>query len=410
MKKIAERFIRYARIDTQSDERSTTCPSTAKQFNLTKSLADELNYLGLTKIDIDGNGYLFATIPSNVPYAVPAIGFIAHIDVSPDAPSENVKPQIVSNYDGGDIVLNAEKNIVLSPADFPELRNYMGQDIITSDGTTLLGADDKAGIAAIMQMVEYVQNNPDFKHGPIKIAFTPDEEIGRGANLFDVKQFGADFAYTVDGGGIGEIEYENFNAAYAKITVTGRAVHPGSAKDKMVNATLLISRIIGSVPIKSTPRYTDGYQGFFHFFKVEGAVEKATAEVLIRDHDAKLFEEKKKWLTDSASALCKEYGGDFINIEMTDQYRNMREMIEPHMHIVDTAVEAMRQIGIEPKVQPIRGGTDGARLSYMGLPTPNLFAGGHNFHSRFEFVPIESMEKASQTIVKILELYAAKGA
>ena len=410
MKKIAERFIRYARIDTQSDERSTTCPSTAKQFNLTKSLADELNYLGLTKIDIDGNGYLFATIPSNVPYAVPAIGFIAHIDVSPDAPSENVKPQIVSNYDGGDIVLNAEKNIVLSPADFPELRNYVGQDIITSDGTTLLGADDKAGIAAIMQMVEYVQNNPDFKHGPIKIAFTPDEEIGRGANLFDVKQFGADFAYTVDGGGIGEIEYENFNAAYAKITVTGRAVHPGSAKDKMVNATLLISRIIGSVPIKSTPRYTDGYQGFFHFFKVEGDVEKATAEVLIRDHDAKLFEEKKKWLTDSASALCKEYGGDFINIEMTDQYRNMREMIEPHMHIVDTAVEAMRQIGIEPKVQPIRGGTDGARLSYMGLPTPNLFAGGHNFHSRFEFVPIESMEKASETIVKILELYAAKGA
>ena len=410
MKKIAERFIRYARIDTQSDERSTTCPSTAKQFNLTKSLADELNYLGLTKIDIDGNGYLFATIPSNVPYAVPAIGFIAHIDVSPDAPSENVKPQIVSNYDGGDIVLNAEKNIVLSPADFPELRNYMGQDIITSDGTTLLGADDKAGIAAIMQMVEYVQNNPDFKHGPIKIAFTPDEEIGRGANLFDVKQFGADFAYTVDGGGIGEIEYENFNAAYAKITVMGRAVHPGSAKDKMVNATLLISRIIGSVPIKSTPRYTDGYQGFFHFFKVEGDVEKATAEVLIRDHDAKLFEEKKKWLTDSASALCKEYGGDFINIEMTDQYRNMREMIEPHMHIVDTAVEAMRQIGIEPKVQPIRGGTDGARLSYMGLPTPNLFAGGHNFHSRFEFVPIESMEKASETIVKILELYAAKGA
>ena len=410
MKKIAERFIRYARIDTQSDERSTTCPSTAKQFNLTKSLADELNYLGLTKIDIDGNGYLFATIPSNVPYAVPAIGFIAHIDVSPDAPSENVKPQIVSNYDGGDIVLNAEKNIVLSPADFPELRNYMGQDIITSDGTTLLGADDKAGIAAIMQMVEYVQNNPDFKHGPIKIAFTPDEEIGRGANLFDVKQFGADFAYTVDGGGIGEIEYENFNAAYAKITIMGRAVHPGSAKDKMVNATLLISRIIGSVPIKSTPRYTDGYQGFFHFFKVEGDVEKATAEVLIRDHDAKLFEEKKKWLTDSASALCKEYGGDFINIEMTDQYRNMREMIEPHMHIVDTAVEAMRQIGIEPKVQPIRGGTDGARLSYMGLPTPNLFAGGHNFHSRFEFVPIESMEKASETIVKILELYAAKGA
>ena len=406
MKKIAERFMRYARIDTQSDERSTTCPSTAKQFNLIKSLADELNFLGLTKIDIDGNGYLFATIPSNVPYAVPAIGFIAHIDVSPDAPSENVKPQIISNYDGGDIVLNEAQNIVMSPADFPELRNYVGQDIITSDGTTLLGADDKAGVAAIMQMSEYVQNNPDFKHGPIKIAFTPDEEIGRGANLFDVKQFGADFAYTVDGGGIGEIEYENFNAAYAKITVTGKSVHPGSAKDKMVNATLLISRIIGSVPISSTPRYTDGYQGFFHFFKVEGDVERASAEVLIRDHDANLFEQKKKWLTDSAAALCKEYGGDYIKVEITDQYRNMREMIEPHMHIVDTAVEAMRQIGIEPKVQPIRGGTDGARLSYMGLPTPNLFAGGHNFHSRFEFVPIESMEKSSETILKILELYA----
>lgn len=409
MKKIAERFMRYARIDTQSDERSTTCPSTAKQFNLIKSLADELNFLGLTKIDIDGNGYLFATIPSNVPYAVPAIGFIAHIDVSPDAPSENVKPQIISNYDGGDIVLNEAQNIVMSPADFPELRNYVGQDIITSDGTTLLGADDKAGVAAIMQMTEYVQNNPDFKHGPIKIAFTPDEEIGRGANLFDVKRFGADFAYTIDGGGIGEIEYENFNAAYAKITVTGRSVHPGSAKDKMVNATLLISRIIGSVPISSTPRYTDGYQGFFHFFKVEGDVERASAEVLIRDHDANLFEQKKKWLTDSAAALCKEYGGDYIKIEITDQYRNMREMIEPHMHIVDTAVEAMRQIGIEPKVQPIRGGTDGARLSYMGLPTPNLFAGGHNFHSRFEFVPIESMEKSSETILKILELYANKG-
>lgn len=409
MKKIAERFMRYARIDTQSDERSTTCPSTAKQFNLIKSLADELNFLGLTKIDIDGNGYLFATIPSNVPYAVPAIGFIAHIDVSPDAPSENVKPQIISDYDGGDIVLNEAQNIVMSPADFPELRNYVGQDIITSDGTTLLGADDKAGVAAIMQMTEYVQNNPDFKHGPIKIAFTPDEEIGRGANLFDVKQFGADFAYTVDGGGIGEIEYENFNAAYAKITVTGKSVHPGSAKDKMVNATLLISRIIGSVPISSTPRYTDGYQGFFHFFKVEGDVERASAEVLIRDHDANLFEQKKKWLTDSAAALCKEYGGDYIKVEITDQYRNMREMIEPHMHIVDTAVEAMRQIGIEPKVQPIRGGTDGARLSYMGLPTPNLFAGGHNFHSRFEFVPIESMEKSSETILKILELYANKG-
>lgn len=406
MKKIAERFIRYARIDTQSDEKSTTCPSTAKQFILIKSLADELSDMGLTKVDIDGNGYLFATIPSNVSYEVPTIGFIAHIDVSPDAPSENVRPNIVQAYDGGDIVLNAERNIVLSPSEFPELKQYVGHDIITSDGTTLLGADDKAGIASIMQMVEYVQSNPDFKHGAIKIAFTPDEEIGRGADLFDVKKFGADFAYTIDGGGIGEIEYENFNASYAKITVMGKGVHPGSAKNKMVNATLLISRIIGSVPIEATPRYTDGYQGFFHFFKVEGDVEKAQAEVLIRDHDSSLFELKKKWLLSTANSLCKEYGGDYIKVEMQDQYRNMREMIEPHMHIVNTAIKAMQKIGIKPKVQPIRGGTDGARLSFMGMPTPNIFAGGHNFHSRYEFVPIDSMEKSSETILKILELYA----
>lgn len=407
MKRIAERFIRYARIDTQSNESSTTCPSTAKQFNLIKSLADELSDMGLTKVDIDGNGYLFATIPSNVTYAVPTIGFIAHIDVSPDAPSENVRPNIVQAYDGGDIVLNAEKNIVMSPSEFPELKQYIGQDIITSDGTTLLGADDKAGVASIMQMAEFVQSNPDFKHGTIKIAFTPDEEIGRGADLFDVKKFGADFAYTIDGGGIGEIEYENFNAAYAKIIVKGKGVHPGSAKNKMVNATLLISRIIGSVPIESTPRYTDGYQGFFHFFKVEGSVEQAQAEVLIRDHDSSLFELKKKWLLSTANSLCKEYGGDYIKVEMQDQYRNMREMIEPHMHIVDTAVKAMHLVGIKPKVQPIRGGTDGARLSYMGMPTPNLFAGGHNFHSRYEFVPIDSMEKSSEVMLKILELYAA---
>lgn len=407
MKRIAERFIRYARIDTQSNESSTTCPSTAKQFNLIKSLADELSDMGLTKVDIDGNGYLFATIPSNVTYAVPTIGFIAHIDVSPDAPSENVRPNIVQAYDGGDIVLNAEKNIVMSPSEFPELKQYIGQDIITSDGTTLLGADDKAGVASIMQMAEFVQSNPDFKHGTIKIAFTPDEEIGRGADLFDVKKFGADFAYTIDGGGIGEIEYENFNAAYAKIIVKGKGVHPGSAKNKMVNATLLISRIIGSVPIESTPRYTDGYQGFFHFFKVEGSVEQAQAEVLIRDHDSSLFELKKKWLLSTANSLCKEYGGDYIKVEMQDQYRNMREMIEPHMHIVDTAVKAMHLVGIKPKVQPIRGGTDGARLSYIGMPTPNLFAGGHNFHSRYEFVPIDSMEKSSEVMLKILELYAA---
>lgn len=410
MEKIAERFIRYARIDTQSDEKSTTCPSTTKQFMLIKALADELSDMGITKTDIDGNGYLFATIPANVNGDIPTIGFIAHIDVSPDAPSENVKPQIIKNYDGGDIMLNAERNIVLKVADSPELQNYVGQDIITTDGTTLLGADDKAGIAAIMQMAEYVVNNPDFKHGTIKIAFTPDEEIGRGADLFDVKRFGADFAYTIDGDGLGKVEFENFNAAYANISVTGKSVHPGSAKDKMVNASLLLSRIVGTVPISQTPRYTDGYEGFFHFFRIEGNVESATAELLIRDHDKNLFEQKKLWLLNTADALCKEYGGDYIKVKITDQYKNMREMIEPHMHIVDTAIEAIRQVGIEPIVQPIRGGTDGARLSFMGLPTPNLFAGGHNFHSRFEFLPINNMIKSMETMLKILELYTKKSA
>lgn len=409
MKKITERFIRYARVDTQSDETSTTCPSTTKQFMLLKMLADELVDMGLTKVDIDGNGYLFATIPANVTVKVPTIGFIAHVDVSPDAPSENIKPNVVKNYDGGDIVLDAEQNIVLSPNDFPELKNYVGDDIVTTNGLTLLGADDKAGIAAIMQMVDYVQNNPDFKHGTIKIAFTPDEEIGRGADLFDVKKFGADFAYTVDGDGLGNIEYENFNAASAKITVIGKNVHPGNGKNKMVNAALLISRIIGQVPVKQTPRYTSGYEGFFHFYKVEGGVEKASAEAIIRDHDKTLFERKKQWLNDCADSLNREYGGEYIKVEITDRYYNMREMIEPHMHIVETAVTAIKEIGLKPVIQPIRGGTDGARLSFMGLPTPNLFAGAHNFHSIYEYVPVSNMMKASETLLKILEIYTAKG-
>jgi tripeptide aminopeptidase len=408
MEKVAERFIRYARIDTQSSEKSTTCPSTNKQFNLAKVLKDELAEMGVTKTELDENGYLFATISANTTAKIPAIGFIAHMDTSPDMPSENVKPIIIKDYSGKDIILNLEKNIVLSPAEFPELLNYVGQDLIVTDGNTLLGADDKAGIAEIMQMVEFLMSNPEFKHGIIKIAFTPDEEIGRGANLFNVAKFGADFAYTLDGGGIGELEYENFNAAYAKISVTGKNVHPGDAKGKMVNASLLLSRIIGSIDMSETPRYTEGYQGFYHLLKVKGEVEKAQGELLIRDHDFDKFNQKKQRLNDIANELCKEYGGDYIKIEYKEQYLNMRQMIEPHFHIVETAKTAIESVGVTPKIKPIRGGTDGARLSYMGLPTPNIFAGGHNFHSRYEFVPIPSMVKAVETIIKIIELYTAK--
>lgn len=405
MKHIAERFIRYAKIDTQSDEKSTTCPSTNKQFNLSKILKDELDQMDYIKTELDENGYLFATIPSNIKEKVPTIGFIAHLDTSPDMLADNVKPIIINNYSGKDIILNLEKNIVLSPNDFPELKNYIGQDLITTDGLTLLGADDKAGITAIMEMAEYLSDNLEIKHGIIKIAFTPDEEIGRGANLFNVEKFGADFAYTIDGGRIGELEFENFNAATAKFSVTGQNVHPGEAKNKMVNATLILNRLIGSLAVSETPRYTEGYEGFFHVLHLNGNVEKAEAELIIRDHSADKFAEKKQRIVDLVKDLNTEYGSDYISLEINDQYYNMKKMIEPHMHIVETAKKAMELLNIEPIIKPIRGGTDGARLSYMGLPTPNIFSGGHNYHSRFEYVPIQSMEKATETIIKIIELY-----
>jgi len=406
MNKIAERFIRYARIDTESDEKSTTCPSTNKQFNLGKVLKTELDQMDYIKTELDENGYLFATIPANIKEKVPVVGFIAHLDTSPDMSGENVKPIIIKDYSGKDIILNFEKNIVLSPNDFPELKNYIGQDLITTDGNTLLGADDKAGVAAIMDMAKYFSDNPEIKHGTIKIGFTPDEEIGRGADLFDVKKFGAEFAYTIDGGRIGELEYENFNAAHAKFSVKGKNVHPGEAKGKMVNATLILNRVIGSLPISETPRYTEGYEGFYHVLYLNGTVEKSEAELIIRDHDSDKFEDKKQRIEKLVADLNIEYGSDYISLEIKDQYYNMKKMVEPHIHIVETAKKAMELVGVEPIIKPIRGGTDGARLSYMGLPTPNIFSGGHNFHSRYEFVPIQSMEKASETIIKIVELYA----
>ncbi len=406
MDKIAERFIRYAKIDTQSNDKSTTCPSTNKQYNLAKVLKDELEKMGVNKTELDGNGYLYAAIPSNVSHKVPSIGFISHLDTSPDMTADNVKPIVVKKYSGKDIILNLEKNIVLSPDEFPELCRYKGQDLVVTDGNTLLGADDKAGIAEIMQMAQFVMENPEFKHGPIKIAFTPDEEIGRGADLFNVKNFGADFAYTLDGGGVGELEFENFNAAHAKISITGKNVHPGEAKNKMVNAILILNRIIGTIPMSETPRYTEGYQGFYHVLHASGNVEGAEAELLIRDHDTDKFHEKKQRLQTVADELNHEYGGNYITLEIKDQYFNMKKMVEPYYHIVETARRAMELVGIEPIIKPIRGGTDGAKLSFMGLPTPNIFSGGHNFHSRYEFVPVQSMEKATETIIKILELYA----
>lgn len=408
MKRLTERFLQYVKIDTQSDENSTTCPSTNKQFNLAKYLKEELEQMDYVKTELDENGYLFATIPANIKEKMPTIGFIAHLDTSPDMSGENVKPKIIKQYDGKDIVLNEEKNIVLSSSEFSELRNYIGQDLICSDGTTLLGADDKAGITAIMEMADYFNENKEVKHGTIKIAFTPDEEIGRGANLFDVKKFNADFAYTIDGGEIGELEYENFNAAGAKITVKGKNVHPGEAKNKMINANLLLMQIINNLPKNETPETTDGYEGFFHITKTKGDVENAEAQLIIRDHDMKKFEKRKEYLKKIIDKINGEYKKDIVSVEIKDQYFNMKQMVEPHMHIVNTAQKAMEQVGVKPIIKPIRGGTDGSRLSYMGLPTPNIFSGGHNFHSRFEYVPILSIKKAYETIIKIIDIYTNK--
>ncbi len=406
MEKLVERFIKYVKIDTKSDRNSDLCPSTEKQLNLARELVKEFQELGLEDISLDENGYVMATLPSNIDKNVPNLGFIAHMDTSPDMTGENVNPQIVKNYDGDEIVLNKERNIILSPKDFPELKNYIGQDLITTDGTTLLGADDKAGVAEIMTAIEYLINNPQIKHGTVKIAFTPDEEIGRGADRFDVEKFDADIAYTVDGGEIGELEYENFNAAYAKIKINGRNVHPGTAKNKMINSILIAMEFNAMLPLNEAPQYTEGYEGFYHLHDIKGDVEETTLEYIIRDHDREKFEKKKERIKGIVKYMNDNIKQGTLELEIKDQYYNMKEKIEPFMYIVEIAERAMKEVGVKPIITPIRGGTDGARLSYMGLPCPNLFTGGHNYHGKFEYIPIESMKKSVEVILKIVELYS----
>ena len=408
MKSVVDRFIAYVGIDTQSDENSDTTPSTPKQLNLANLLVKELKAIGLREVEMDEHGYTMATLPANTDRKVPVIGFISHIDTSPDMSGENVNPQIVRNYTGKDILLNKENQVVLSPRDFPELLDYKGLDLITTDGTTLLGADDKAGIAEIMTAMEYLINHPEIKHGRIRVAFTVDEEIGRGADKFDVKKFGADYAYTLDGGKMGELEFENFNAALATIHVQGRNVHPGTAKDTMINAIHLAMEFNRMLPVQQRPEYTSGYEGFFHLIDINGQVENTTFRYIIRDHDRAKFDWKKKQMQHCADFMNKKYGDGRIRIELKDQYFNMREKVEPVKFIVDIAEEAMKSLGIIPIIKPIRGGTDGSKLSYMGLPCPNIFAGGHNFHGKYEYIPIPSMEKAVEVIVKIAELYEQK--
>lgn len=405
---IIKRFTSYVTIDTESDPYSETTPSTKKQWDLANKLADELKTIGMQGVSIDENAYIIATLPSNVDYDVPTIGFISHFDTSPDFTGANVKPQIVENYDGKDIVLNEEENIILSPDYFEDLLLYKGQTLITTDGTTLLGADDKAGICEIISAMEYLINHPEIKHGNIKVGFTPDEEIGRGAHKFDVDKFGADWAYTMDGSQIGELEYENFNAAGAVVKIKGKIVHPGYAKGKLINSMYIATEFINSVPRMETPEHTEGYQGFFHLHDIKGHVEETTLEYIIRDHDKGHFEARKEVMTKLTKELNSQYGREVIITEIKDQYFNMLEKIEPVMHIVKLAEHAMVEVGIKPLIKAIRGGTDGSQLSYMGLPCPNIFAGGHNFHGRYEYVPVESMIKATEVICKIAELAAVK--
>ncbi len=408
MEPVVERFLSYVKIDTQSNETSKTTPSTKKQLDLAKVLLAELSKIGLKEIEMDDFGYIMATLPSNTTKKIPVIGFISHMDTSPDMSGTDVNPQLVKNYDGGEITLNEKNQVVLSPRDFPDLLLYAGQDLITTDGTTLLGADDKAGIAEIISAMEYLHKHPEIKHGKIRVGFTVDEEIGRGADKFDVKKFGADYAYTLDGGRIGELEYENFNAALATIKIQGRNVHPGTAKDAMINAIHLAMEFNTLLPIQQRPEYTQGYEGFFHLIDMTGQVEMTTFRYIIRDHDAKKFEQKKRQILDCANFMNQKYGKGRIHIDLKDQYFNMHEKVEPVKFIVDIAEEAMKTVGVNPIIKPIRGGTDGSKLSYMGLPCPNIFAGGHNFHGKYEFIPIQSMEKAVEVIVKIAELYEMK--
>lgn len=403
MQNIIDRFLSYVEIDTQSDPHSTTTPSTEKQWVLAKKLEQELKQIGMSDVTLDDNGYVMATLPSNVERIIPVIGFISHYDTSPDFTATGVKPKIITNYDGKDIVLNPEENIVLSPNYFDDLKQYKGQTIITTDGTTLLGADDKAGVAEIVTAMEYLINNPHIRHGAVRIAFTPDEEIGRGAHKFDVKKFGAQWAYTMDGSQIGELEYENFNAAEVIVSVKGKSVHPGYAKGKMINAINILNEFLSLLPKKERPQYTAHREGFFHFHSIEGNVSQAKTTGIIRDHDRVKFDARKELIEQIVGDLTDRFG-NIITLEIQDQYYNMKEKVEPVMHIVDIAEQAMLALDIEPIIKPIRGGTDGSQLSYMGLPCPNIFAGGHNFHGPYEYIPVESMERATDVIVKVIEL------
>ena len=405
---ITKRFLSYVTIDTESDPNNPEFPSTEKQWDLARLLVKELSDIGMNDITLDKNCYVMATLPSNLDYEVPTIGFISHIDTTPDYTGANVNPQIHHNYDGKDIILNESENIVLSPSYFEDLLQYKGQTIITTDGSTLLGADDKAGITEIVSAMEYLIKHPEIKHGKIRICFTPDEEVGKGAHKFDVEKFGAEWAYTMDGSQIGELEYENFNAAGAKIIVNGKIVHPGYAKGKMINSMTIASDFISRLPKNEVPESTEGYEGFFHLYKIDGKVEQTILHYIIRDHDKELFENRKDFIKSVVSNLNKELGSDIIEIEISNQYYNMKEKVVPVMHIVDIAEEVMKDLNIIPLIKPIRGGTDGSQLSFMGLPCPNIFAGGHNFHGRYEYVPVESMMKATEVIVGISEKVALK--
>lgn len=406
MPSVVDRFIRYAQIDTQSDEKTGTFPSTEKQLNLARLLAVELEELGLEDVSVDANGYVMGSLPANVDRAVPVVGLIAHMDTSPGFSSARVSPQIIRDYDGGDIQLNAAKKIVLSPRDFPELRQYAGQTLITTDGTSLLGADDKAGVAEIVAALDELVAHPEHPHGRLAICFTPDEEIGHGADRFDLARFGADLAYTIDGGEIGEINYENFNAARAQIAIRGRSVHPGSARGKMINAAEVAAELDRMLPASERPQTTEGYEGFYHLLHINGGVEEARLDYILRDHDRENFEARKQRVREVVAQVNDRYGPGTALLKMEDEYYNMSEKLSPEMLLIKNALRAMREVGVEPKPAPIRGGTDGARLTTMGLPTPNLFTGGHNYHGRYEYVPVQSMEKAVQTIVRLVELYA----
>jgi len=405
MESVTDKFLRYVSYETTSDENSTTHPSNLQELVLLRQLVEEMKQMGIADASIDEYGYVMGTIPSNLDHEVPALGFIAHVDTSPDASGRDIKPQFIRNYDGSDIPLKGVPGLALRVSEFPELLDYKGQTLITTDGTTLLGADDKAGVAEILTAAEYLLTHPEVKHGTIKIGFTPDEEIGCGVDFFDVERFGADYAYTMDGGAVGELEYENFNAAGAKIRIQGCNIHPGSAKGKMVNAMLVGMELAGMLPVEQRPQFTEGYEGFFHLTGFNGTVEEATMSYIIRDHDMARFEQKKELLREVVTFINKKYG-DIVTLELRDQYYNMREQVEPHYQIIERAVRAMEMAGVKPKIQPIRGGTDGARLSFMGLPCPNLFAGGHNFHGKLEFVPVESMEKAVEVIKNLIFLFS----